>query len=377
MKHFVLFLVAACMLMGCGHKAKHASLVDKPEAIVASTLEAAPAVAASAESVRLIGPDSDQDGAPDACDECPGTQTGVAVDSFGCPAAMLLELGLPYEPSDSAGGDCTAAIRRVGELLAVNPHSAVSVECHTDNAGDAEKNLFLSRRRARAIVETLASQGVDKSRISAEGYGQTRPVASNDSVEGRQTNRRISITVAGVYSMAGASLLTGPAVAVVERRPEATASVRGDGISADSQGEVGLVPLTSKPNLLTIPFQVYEASVADEFAQSLASLAMQLRRNPAARATIAGHTDNTGSAASNERLSRQRAESVRRFLVERYGVAPDQLLAQGMGMSQPIADNATPEGRKRNRRVTISIQDSASVVGAGYSPPRGPLATSL
>jgi OOP family OmpA-OmpF porin len=70
--------------------------------------------------------------------------------------------------------------------------------------------------------------------------------------------------------------------------------------------------------------------------------------------TITGHTDNVGSEEYNLALSRFRAENVKKYLVEQYGVNPQRLDVQGAGPAQPVADNDTPEGRQRNRRVAIS-----------------------
>jgi outer membrane protein OmpA-like peptidoglycan-associated protein len=67
---------------------------------------------------------------------------------------------------------------------------------------------------------------------------------------------------------------------------------------------------------------------------------------------VAGHTDSKGSDAYNMKLSQQRAEAVRNFLISR-GVAADRLTAKGYGESQPVADNATEEGRFQNRRVEL------------------------
>ncbi|MBU1396756.1 MAG: OmpA family protein [Gammaproteobacteria bacterium] len=68
---------------------------------------------------------------------------------------------------------------------------------------------------------------------------------------------------------------------------------------------------------------------------------------------VAGHTDSKGSDAYNMKLSQQRAEAVRNFLISR-GVAADRLTAKGYGESQPVADNATEEGRFKNRRVELT-----------------------
>lgn len=68
---------------------------------------------------------------------------------------------------------------------------------------------------------------------------------------------------------------------------------------------------------------------------------------------VAGHTDSMGSDAYNMKLSQQRAEAVRNFLISR-GVAADRLTAKGYGEAQPVADNATEEGRFKNRRVELA-----------------------
>ena len=68
---------------------------------------------------------------------------------------------------------------------------------------------------------------------------------------------------------------------------------------------------------------------------------------------VAGHTDSMGSDAYNMKLSQRRAEAVRNFLISR-GVAADRLTARGYGESQPVADNATEEGRFKNRRVELA-----------------------
>lgn len=70
---------------------------------------------------------------------------------------------------------------------------------------------------------------------------------------------------------------------------------------------------------------------------------------------VEGHTDSQGSDSSNQALSERRAQAVVSFLVSR-GVSAEQIRAQGLGESRPIADNNSPEGRANNRRVEIVIQ---------------------
>lgn len=71
---------------------------------------------------------------------------------------------------------------------------------------------------------------------------------------------------------------------------------------------------------------------------------------------VKGHADDQGSAEYNQDLSQRRADNVRKALIDKYGVAADRISAVGFGEAQPVADNATVEGRKLNRRVEINIQ---------------------
>jgi outer membrane protein OmpA-like peptidoglycan-associated protein len=70
---------------------------------------------------------------------------------------------------------------------------------------------------------------------------------------------------------------------------------------------------------------------------------------------IAGHTDNVGSPEINLKLSQERAESVRQYLLQTYKLPPQVLIAKGYGQTQPIASNDTPDGREKNRRVVFKV----------------------
>ena len=85
-------------------------------------------------------------------------------------------------------------------------------------------------------------------------------------------------------------------------------------------------------------------------------LANLMKNDSTLKIEIAGHTDNTGNAAANQPLSERRANTVKKLLTEKYGVAADRLTAKGYGAEQPLADNGTEQGRAINRRVEIVKQ---------------------
>jgi outer membrane protein OmpA-like peptidoglycan-associated protein len=82
-------------------------------------------------------------------------------------------------------------INQIAKLLKNNPELKFEIDGHTDSTGDASKNMTLSQQRAEAVQQLLVSQGVDASRLSAKGYGASKPMASNDTPEGQAQNRRV------------------------------------------------------------------------------------------------------------------------------------------------------------------------------------------
>lgn len=103
-----------------------------------------------------------------------------------------------------------------------------------------------------------------------------------------------------------------------------------------------------------ISFDTGRSDIKGNFAPILERFAEGLRNNPNAEVRIIGHTDSTGSDAVNNPLSMARAESTRNFLTMR-GISGARIQVEGRGSHQPIADNATADGRARNRRVEIFV----------------------
>jgi OmpA-OmpF porin, OOP family len=84
-------------------------------------------------------------------------------------------------------------IDQVNEMLTANPSLKISIEGHTDNVGTQASNKTLSENRAKAVMNSLVSKGIEKSRLSSKGWGQDKPIADNNSEEGKAKNRRVEI----------------------------------------------------------------------------------------------------------------------------------------------------------------------------------------
>jgi len=101
-----------------------------------------------------------------------------------------------------------------------------------------------------------------------------------------------------------------------------------------------------------VTFETGRSALKPDSYTILDIVAASLVANPAIKIEISGHTDNTGSAATNTRLSQARADAVRAYLATK-GVAPERMVAKGYGPSQPVAPNTTAAGRAQNRRVEL------------------------
>ena len=121
---------------------------------------------------------------------------GVAVQREGDLLALTFKSDVTFDvDSDVLLGGVYTELDRVAAVLARYPQTIIIVEGHTDSTGSDSYNQQLSERRANSVARYLTQRGVNASRIKAIGYGEQRPVASNDTAEGRRQNRRVEIRI--------------------------------------------------------------------------------------------------------------------------------------------------------------------------------------
>ena len=156
--------------------------------------------------VILIDGDDDQDGVLNSVDKCPGTPLNVVVDADGCPRQISVDDALRMELRVFFDNDKTVIkdqykpeIQKVAEKMNEYPNSTASIEGHASKTGpSARYNQRLSEARANAVKSMLVNQfGVAPQRISTVGYGYDRPIADNNTAEGRAMNRRVYAIITG------------------------------------------------------------------------------------------------------------------------------------------------------------------------------------
>lgn len=124
--------------------------------------------------------------------------------------------------------------------------------------------------------------------------------------------------------------------------------------------EVTGAPTAAEADTRELTFDCFDfpsgsATIDNRCKAVLDDVALQLRQNPRAVVTIVGHSDASGAADVNQRISLARAENARDYLVETHAVDAARITAEGAGSAEPVADNETAEGRSRNRRIHIVV----------------------
>ncbi|MDO8290363.1 MAG: OmpA family protein [Parvibaculum sp.] len=163
---------------------------------------------------------------------------------------------------------------------------------------------------------------------------------------GDSTDRRQRAMIAG-----GVGALAGGGIGYYmdSQEKELTQKLRSSGVSVT---RVGNNIILNMPGNVT--FATNSSDINANFYNVLNSVAIVLKKYDKTLIDVTGHTDSTGSDATNQKLSLDRATSVSRYLISQ-GTASQRFLINGAGEMQPIASNNTPEGRAQNRRVEIKL----------------------
>lgn len=145
--------------------------------------------------------DSDNDGVIDQQDRCPATPAGIEVDAKGCPVPLKKEVSIDLKVEfdfDKAAIKSTydKHLQRVANFLEAYPETKATLEGHTDNRGTDEYNMELSKQRADNVRQHLINNfKIAPNRLTTKAFGESQPIASNDTEEGRAMNRRVVATI--------------------------------------------------------------------------------------------------------------------------------------------------------------------------------------
>lgn len=241
---------------------------------------------------------------------------------------------------DILTNEAEITLANVANVLKKYPDEKIEILGHTDNWGSDEYNLELSERRAISVKNKLVDQGIDADRLFTAGCGERKPVADNSTKMGRAINRRIEFSI---YD------------GVSSKCPKVDIGINGK--------EEDLENAVLKGEQLVIEgvfFKFDSDELTAESEVTLNNVANVLKKYPNAKVEIQGHTDNFGDEKYNELLSKNRARSVREYLISK-GIDGAQLTTVGYGETKPIMDNNTDYGRAINRRIEFNISNEDNI----------------
>jgi outer membrane protein OmpA-like peptidoglycan-associated protein len=147
-------------------------------------------------------PDTDKDGLDDYRDKCPNTYGTVAMG--GCPEIAIedkriLDVAMRAVQFETAKATLKAesftVLNQIASILSRYPDYNLTISGHTDSQGEDSANMELSEKRAKACYEYLITEGIDVERLKYVGFGETKPISSNETANGRALNRRVEFNL--------------------------------------------------------------------------------------------------------------------------------------------------------------------------------------
>ena len=269
--------------------------------------------------------DSDHDGVTDDLDKCPNTPVGVKVDQDGCPL-----------DTDKDG---------VPDYLDKCPNTPAGVKVDANGCPlDTDKDGVLDY--LDKCPGTPASVKVDQDGCPLDTDKDGVP----DYLD------KCPNTPVGVKVDANGCPLDTDKDGVPDYLDKCPGTPAG--VKVDQNGCEPPVLIEKGRATINIEFDTNKADIKPKYHEEIQKFADVMKTYPKLKVIIEGHTDNVGAKEYNQLLSGRRAESVKNYLIKTFGTEESRLTSKGYGMTKPIADNKTKEGRQQNRRVEAVVDSS-------------------
>lgn len=272
--------------------------------------------------------DSDKDGVIDKFDLCPNTPFGIKVDDFGCPLKTL----------NDADGD---GVEDKFDKCPDTPHGVVvdKFGCPIDSDSDGIPD-YLDRCPGTPTGFPVDEKGCP---LDSDKDGVLDPF---DECPDTPADVRVNDKGCPIDS-------DGDGVPdYLDKCPDTpeNVEVNESGCPREQKPEIEETSFILQ-GMTT--FEAGKSTLTDKAKTEIKKLAEIMKKYPDSKWRIEGHTDSQGSSEFNKKLSQERADAVKKYLIS-LGIKAENLIAEGMGENYPIADNKTEEGRQKNRRVVIT-----------------------
>jgi outer membrane protein OmpA-like peptidoglycan-associated protein len=296
--------------------------------------------------------DTDQDGIADKTDTCTGTPTGATVDNVGCPSDADRDKvynGLDACPNTLEGAEVDAR--------------GCPKDADTDGVYDGIDKCPSSPTGTHVDATGCPTDSDHDSVADGPDQCPNTPAGATVDANGCPVDSDRDSVPDGLDKCPNTPAGTEVDTAGCQRAPDSdndtvddtkdTCPSTSPGTRVDARGCPILFTEARQPLVLKgVTFEPGRSKLRPDSYTILDLVATSMMNNPDINVEIAGYTDNTGTIATNVRLSQARADAVRTYLAGK-GVSPAKMVAKGYGPDSPIASNATREGREQNRRVEL------------------------
>ncbi len=246
------------------------------------------------------------------------------------------------------GEDTENDLGSIVDMLKNNPDINVEIVVHSkkDEQSDSLMAIFETKAKAEQLVEETKNMGAPEDRIRGTGLGTTYADKK------KFGENRFLVEY------------------IIHHNDEDIAAIYGKFIGDDPKklkeekvkyDSIYIAPENIKPGyVLNLKFMINFTTGSSnidpnpENEDAINEMLYYMKKYPQIKIEISGHTDNVGGAEYNQKLSERRAQTVRQQLIFK-GIPADRITAKGYGLTRPIADNSTPEGRRTNRRIQAEI----------------------
>ncbi|KPA13780.1 flagellar motor protein MotB [Candidatus Magnetomorum sp. HK-1] len=310
--------------------------------------------------------DTDADGVYDSNDQCPTTPKGIVVDEMGCPYDRDQDgvkdyldkcLETPLGAKVNINGCwiisphflnqcCPAGRPYMDEAFMIiqnNPNMCVDIQVSTNALETEQSNKELGKFWGQNIKSYLMTKGLSDDRIWVTGQSIEKAKGSPESLT--PITQVIFNPASCTRDRDGDGVYD-----AVDRCPDTP-----KGLKVDAYG----CPHMKKKQVsikLDIKFDSNKSDVKSQFFHHIQKVAQFMKTYPYSKAIIEAHTDSSGDAAYNLKLSQKRADNVRKYIINNFQIPQERIIAIGYGETRPIADNKTLKGKKKNRRATAIIK---------------------
>lgn len=253
------------------------------------------------------------------------------------------------------------ALMVVGDIIKNYPDRNFLIEGHTDNVGNDNNNMTLSKLRAKTVARYLYEfKKIPDDHMKVEWYGETKPIADNETDEGRQRNRRVEIKVldAKLENLSRMSSITTKPAPPVEPKKEDVKPAETKKAAPISEPTSDVPKKTPQEELNEYAGLINFVQGADSLKRigrrSVLNVSKLMKENPSLKIKVESHTDNSKYAVSNQELTEKMAKVVKDMIVN-DGVDASRISTEAFGDTKPKDTNETEIGKANNRRIEIKV----------------------